>query len=112
MPQPNEATRLARRFHETYNRLAPLFGYRTSEASAKPWAELPENNRALMIAVCAEILSTGSPIPSAADLWPLSIQCPVIGCDAPIRVWCRVIDKTHIGFVHYERRNAAAVMRP
>jgi hypothetical protein len=54
-----EAEDLARRFHETYERLAPSFGYETREASAKPWSEVPENNRNLMIAVCAEILEGG-----------------------------------------------------
>jgi len=39
-----------------YERLAPQFNYETRKASAKPWAEAPENNRRLMIAVCAEIL--------------------------------------------------------
>lgn len=52
-----DAARLAQLFHETYERLAPDFGYRTREASAKPWAEVPENNRALMTATCAEMLS-------------------------------------------------------
>lgn len=47
---------LAQRFHELYEALAPQFGYETRKASAKPWAEVPENNRSLMIAVCAEIL--------------------------------------------------------
>jgi hypothetical protein len=53
----SEAERLAQRFHETYERLAPNFGYKTREASAKPWSEVPVNNRALMIAVCAELLA-------------------------------------------------------
>lgn len=52
----NEAENLARRFHETYERLAPQFGYETRRESAKPWEEVPEQNRNLMIAVCAEIL--------------------------------------------------------
>ena len=51
-----EAVETARLFHETYERLAPDFGYRTREASAKPWDEVPEQNRALMIATCAEII--------------------------------------------------------
>lgn len=55
----SEAEDLARRFHETYERLALSFGYETREASAKPWSEVPENNRNLMIAVCAEILEGG-----------------------------------------------------
>ena len=55
----SEAERVAQRFHETYERLAPEFGYRTREASAKPWAEAPEQNRKLMIAVCEELLGSG-----------------------------------------------------
>ena len=47
---------LARRFHEIYERLAPSFGYETREASAVPWAEVPEQNRKLMVAVCREVL--------------------------------------------------------
>lgn len=47
---------LARRFHETYERLAPSFGYETRRASAVPWEEVPEQNRALMTAVAAELL--------------------------------------------------------
>lgn len=47
---------LARRFHEAYERLAPSFGYETRKESAKPWEEVPETNRRLMTAVCAEIM--------------------------------------------------------
>jgi hypothetical protein len=54
----NQAEQLARLFHETYERLAPLFGYETREASAVPWEEVPESNKKLMIAVCAELLTT------------------------------------------------------
>jgi hypothetical protein len=50
------AESLAQRFHEAYERLAPAFGYETREASAKPWADVPEQNRRLMIAVCRELL--------------------------------------------------------
>lgn len=52
------AEQLAQRFHETYERLAPDFGYKTREASAKPWVDVPDQNKYLMIAVCAEILSS------------------------------------------------------
>ena len=48
---------VARLFHETYERLAPEFGYRTREASAKPWDEVPEQNRALMVATVREVLA-------------------------------------------------------
>lgn len=46
---------IARRFHETYERLAPEYGYRTREASAKPWDDVPEQNRALMIHTAREV---------------------------------------------------------
>jgi hypothetical protein len=49
------AEQLAQMFHESYERLAPSFGYVTSRTSAKPWGEVPELNRKLMIAVCAEV---------------------------------------------------------
>lgn len=54
------AERVAKEFHETYERLAPIYAYRTREASAVPWAEVPENNRALMIAVCESLLARGT----------------------------------------------------
>jgi hypothetical protein len=47
---------LAELFHETYERLAPSYGYRTRKESAKPWSEVPKENKTLMIAVCAVIL--------------------------------------------------------
>lgn len=52
----NDDERLAKRFHELYERMAGDFGYKTREESAKPWAEVPVANRKLMIAVCHEIL--------------------------------------------------------
>jgi hypothetical protein len=58
--QPSAALSLAQQFHEVYERLAPQFGYETRKASAKPWADVPENNRKLMEAVCAEILAAHS----------------------------------------------------
>jgi len=56
MPEMTAAERLAQRFHETYEHLAPAFGYKTREDSAKPWAEVPEQNKALMVAVCAVLI--------------------------------------------------------
>lgn len=47
---------LARQFHEMYERLAPEYGYETRPESAVPWEDVPENNRALMQAVVAEVL--------------------------------------------------------
>jgi hypothetical protein len=53
------AEQVAQAFHEAYERLAPDFGYRTREASAKPWAEVPGQNKALMIAVVQSLLDSG-----------------------------------------------------
>ncbi len=50
------AENLARRFHETYEVLAPNYGYKTREESRKPWADIPPNNRALMIATADVLL--------------------------------------------------------
>ena len=49
-----EAEKLAKRFHETYEKLAPLFGYETRQETK----EFDENspNGKLMIAVCGKIL--------------------------------------------------------
>ncbi len=48
---------LARMFHDAYERLAPSFGYETRADTAVPWDDVPEPNRALMVAVAAEVLS-------------------------------------------------------
>jgi hypothetical protein len=50
------AEELARFFHETYERLSPQYEYETREDSAVPWDEVPEDNKRLMIATCAEVL--------------------------------------------------------
>jgi hypothetical protein len=52
----SDAERLAKRFHEIYEQMAPDFGYETRQESAKPWADVPEKNKKLMIAVCHQIL--------------------------------------------------------
>jgi hypothetical protein len=55
-PVPDAET-VARFFHEAYERLAPSFDYKTREATAKPWDEVPERNKLLMIAVASEVLA-------------------------------------------------------
>jgi hypothetical protein len=47
---------LARRFHETYERLAPAFGYTTRSETAVVWEQVPDQNQRLMIAVCEELI--------------------------------------------------------
>jgi len=51
-----EAEQLAKFFHEQYEELAPTFAYETRKASAVAWEDVPENNKQLMIAVCARVM--------------------------------------------------------
>jgi len=53
------AAAVAQAFHESYERLAPEHGYETREASAKPWEDVPEQNRGLMIATVQALLDGG-----------------------------------------------------
>lgn len=53
------AERIARSFHETYERLAPDHGWDTQLPSRVEWNDVPPNNKALMIAVASELLDTG-----------------------------------------------------
>lgn len=52
-----DAEELAKKFHETYESLAPSFDYETRPDSSVPWEEVPLKNRNLMVAVCRVILS-------------------------------------------------------
>lgn len=52
---PRQGESIARAFHETYERLALNFGYETRPESAVPWEDVPEQNKALMCAVAAEV---------------------------------------------------------
>lgn len=63
------AEALARLFHETYERLAPDHGYRTREASAVPWADVPSANKSLMIAVAGEVRQALGLSGGATTLW-------------------------------------------
>jgi hypothetical protein len=50
------AEELAKLFHETYEELAPNYGYTTRRSSAVPWEDVPEPNKSLMIAVAKRVL--------------------------------------------------------
>lgn len=54
------AERIAQEFHAAYEELAHAHGYATREASAKPWGEVPEQNRALMVATVQRLLDQGT----------------------------------------------------
>lgn len=51
-----DGERVAARFHEVYELLAPDHGYTTRPESAVMWQDVPEPNRSLMIHVCEFLL--------------------------------------------------------
>lgn len=53
------AEQIAQQFHEAYEELAPSHGYETRKASRRPWSEVPEQNKSLMIAVVTRLLNEG-----------------------------------------------------
>ena len=61
---------LARRFHETYERLAPSFGYET-RTETRQFDPTTPNGR-LMIAVCSELYA--SPQPAAEGIVPVKFE--------------------------------------
>jgi hypothetical protein len=52
-PTPLE---VAQAFHEAYESFAPMFGYSTRLESAKPWAQVPQANRDLMVATVRAVM--------------------------------------------------------
>ena len=48
---------LAVLFHSTYERLAPAFGWRTKKGCNVPFEQLPQRNKALMLATCQTVLN-------------------------------------------------------
>lgn len=50
---------IAKAFHDAYELLAPVHGYKTREASAVPWEDVPEDNRALMRDTVAALIEGG-----------------------------------------------------
>lgn len=58
-PEPapvTDAEALAKRFHESYERLAAQFGYKTRKESAVSWKDVPLQNRELMMAVVSKVV--------------------------------------------------------
>ena len=56
----DEAThRVAQAFHERYEWWAPHFGYKTRDASAVPWEDVPEQNKMVMLATIQSLLDVG-----------------------------------------------------
>lgn len=105
---------LAQLFHETYERLAPDFGYRTREASAKPWADVPAANRDLMVATCFELLTTVRPRLAAETLRQAAtnvVDAESARYDEDTDGWtaCRnIADELHHRATEWEQRALAA----
>ena len=55
----NNVEKIAQAFHESYERLAPDFGYKTREASAVPWEDVPIDNKSLMMSVVVDLIARG-----------------------------------------------------
>jgi hypothetical protein len=47
---------VAKFFHDTYEKLAPSYSYKTRKESAVAWKDVPKNNKELMIAVAKEVI--------------------------------------------------------
>ena len=58
---------LARRFHEHYERLAVACGYETRPESRVQWADVPGQNRTLMVATASAVLHEGPFLAALAD---------------------------------------------
>jgi len=56
--------RVAKEFHEVYEDLAPVLGWETQKRSRVPWDEVPLENRALMVAVVANLVRRGVFVPN------------------------------------------------
>lgn len=70
------AERLAKTFHELYEKLAPRFGYQTRPESAVPWNEVPDQNRALMIAVATALIDGHSHLLQRPELASKALPLP------------------------------------
>lgn len=60
------AERIAAAFHAAYEQLAPSNGYETRKESAVPWADVPADNKTLMIATVEELLANHTIKPGLA----------------------------------------------
>ncbi len=58
MPMSPEA--IARRFHEVYEELAPVYGWQTQERSAVPWDDVPPENKRVMVKTVTRLIHEGA----------------------------------------------------
>lgn len=85
------AEQIARAFHEVYEELAPQFGYKTRNASAVPWQDVPENNRALMLATVQKLLDSGvihtGLLDAEVTINPPEVRSVIQQFDPPYQKW-------------------------
>lgn len=67
--------------HDAYEAAAVQAGWSTQAASRKPWAEVPEANKATMRAAVAALLDYLTPVRDDTP-WPLVVPC-VLGWSNP-----------------------------
>lgn len=67
-----DAEPITRAFHNHYERLAPQFGYKTREASAVAWEDVPAENKGLMRATVGSLLCDGTILPGPSLWLPVS----------------------------------------
>ena len=70
--------RVAEAFHDEYESLAVAYGWETQEASRKSWAELPVNQRQLMVHVIGNLEARGVITLPDAD-GTKDCKCPIHG---------------------------------
>lgn len=91
------AQQLAERFHETYERLAPEFGYET-RPDTRTFDPSTQNGR-LMVAVCAELLAAQAEPLTDKKIAEIAEQVP--RADLPrvpgykLRAFARAIERAH-----------------
>jgi hypothetical protein len=57
--ETTEAFQVAEAFHDTYERLAPQFNYKTRRESAVPWEDVDPLLQALMMATVRDLVENG-----------------------------------------------------
>lgn len=94
-PETVEGEALARKFHETYERLAPSFGYETRSETKQFDPSTP--NGKLMIAVCSSLASHPTPAGAAMpdDAVEREHRCSICGGKSFTAVDVRQFDGTY-----------------
>jgi hypothetical protein len=85
MMRASSSEALAQLFYEVYERLAPTYGHATRKEPAVLWADVPEKSKALMIAVCRELLNSEPDSLTSIFTRQLELQRASFGIDLPLK---------------------------